>query len=116
MSISNGQFAESMIDRIVDFYDGNEGSFYEILYMLRAYYRAPRPIPVIIPFVKRLVDKIDQRVRDVLGTIDPMWFVIAMKVRYEGGSWKDMEQYGVKKTYTRTDASSYKVEKSSSAE
>ena len=74
-----------------------DNDFYEILHMLRAHYTNGDAI--VHPFAIRLINKIDQRVRDVFDTIDPMWFVIAMKVRYEGGSWLDMAQYGVKKTY-----------------
>ena len=98
-TITNGQFVESMLDRIVDFYNGNENDFKEILFMLRAHYAKFLQTPVVLPFAVRLVNKIDQRVKDVFYTIDPMWFVIALKVRYEGGSWDDMLKYGVKKIH-----------------
>ena len=68
MSETNGQF----VHRILDSIDTH----------IEHYHRS---------FVQKLLMKIRRRSKEVY--TDPMWFILALKIRHEGKPWKDLDQY-----------------------
>ena len=111
--MDNSTFVENMLDRIRDYADNSHVYTESILVSLRDYYKYDKDeAQLTYKISKELITKIDQRVKDMLDVIDPMWYVVALYHRNKGGLWRDMHKYGVKKEY----ASSYKVEKASNGE
>ena len=45
-------------------------------------------------FVERMLDKIVERA--VQSYTDPMWYIIALKIRHEGKPWSEMNKYAEK--------------------
>ena len=106
--MDNGTFVDNMLNDIQRKYMDDEKLVQECIDSLRNDYTHNKGLP---RYPKRLKRQIEQRVKDMLDVIDPMWFVVALYHRNKGGLWRDMHKYGVKRDY----ASSYNVEKASSA-
>ncbi len=101
--MDNGTFVDNMLYHI------QEASvvLQDVFDALKGYYT--KDGVGVSDYIYRQIRKIDQRVKDMLDVIDPMWYVVALYHRNKGGLWRDMHKYGVKKEYV----SSYKVETAS---
>ncbi|KKN03471.1 hypothetical protein LCGC14_1107350 [marine sediment metagenome] len=68
MSETSGSFVERMLDRIDQHIENNHRSL-----------------------VDKILMKIIRRSKEVY--LDPMWFIIALKIRHEGHDWDEMDKY-----------------------
>ena len=106
--ITNGEFVDNMLDQIRTLGKHPDWT-QQVLDHLKAYYTTLRgKFLSLSPQTQGLIRKIDHRVAEMYHTIDPMWFVVALHHRNQGGFWRDMQRYGI-----RRNESSYKVEKAS---
>jgi hypothetical protein len=69
---NNGQFVDNLLEKIDSHIEQDHRSF-----------------------VQKVLMKI--RGRSKIVYTDPMWFIIALKIRHEGLAWSEMDKYGVKK-------------------
>ncbi len=111
--MDNATFVDNMLDRIKEFFTDK---IQLALESIRDHYKQDYDLllgwdQICYDFLDNQISKIDLRVKDLLDVLDPMWFVVALYHRNNGGLWRDMHKYGVK----RENASSYKMEKASSA-
>ncbi|MCK5616030.1 hypothetical protein KAR91_79945 [Candidatus Pacearchaeota archaeon] len=105
--ITNGEFVDNMLDKIVVVCDNIGIDLQLFLNQMRDHYTKEELN--YSPLIGNQIRKIDLRVAEMYHTIDPMWFVVALHHRNQGGFWRDMQRYGI-----RRNESSYKVEKASS--
>lgn len=111
--MDNGTFVDNLLDQMKDKF---KDDLQYVLDSMKDHYNEDDDLllgwdQVTYDSIDNVIKKIDMRVKDMLDVIDPMWYVVALYHRNKGGLWRDMHKYGVKRDY----ASSYKVEKTSSA-
>ncbi len=94
-AVSNGEFVDSMLDRIQLWCDDNDKDVVLVLEQMRD--NLDKGVNNGIPsYIYRQLKKIQIRVAELYHVLDPMWFVIALYHRNMGGTWDEMILYGRK--------------------
>lgn len=94
-TVSNGDFVDSMLDRIQLWCENNNKDVVLTLEQMRD--NLEEGVNHGIPsYIYNQIKKIQIRSAELYHVLDPMWFVIALYHRNMGGSWDEMLLYGVK--------------------